>query len=215
MPKRAILSVRSGRASWFFGADGAQIGQLIVSGPVFDYRGTLKAHALKNGQVVLLEGTPVGSIYGSRASDYNGRNIGKTFENRLVINSLNQVLGVNGIGSAYSNGEEKKYLSPFGYVYNADGGIDGNLLPLGEIYNLSGQPIASIHPNGEMINNNAAISGRLTQYGYSIDERNLVLGRSIVADYAVDDSGNSLGILADGNMLLDKSFEKYRKGFAG
>ena len=55
-----------------------------------------------------------------------------TFETRLVVDSLNRALGVNGIGSAYVNGEEKKFLSPFGYVYNADGGIDGNLLPLAE-----------------------------------------------------------------------------------
>ena len=79
----------------------------------------------------------------------------------------------------YVNGEEKKFLSPFGYVYNADGGIDGNLLPLGGIYNLSGRTVAFVHPNGEMVNNNAVIGGRLTQYGYGVDEKNLILGKNI------------------------------------
>lgn len=185
--------------------------RLAVTGPVFDYRGTLKGHALRNGQVILLGGTPVGTVYGSRASDYNGRGIGMTFETRLVVDSLNRALGVNGIGSAYVNGEEKKFLSPFGYVYNADGGIDGNLAPLGGIYNLSGRTVAFVHPNGEMVNNNAVIGGRLTQYGYGVDEKNLILGKNIDVGYAVDDRGNSLGILADGNMLLDKSLKTVGK----
>lgn len=216
MPEGKIAQVRNfvgeiGPRHIVFGTDGKEIGRLLVSGPVFDYRGALRGHALKNGQVILLEGTPVGSIYGSRASDYNGRNIGKTFESRLVVNSLNQVLGVNGISSAFNNGEEKKYLSPFGYVFNADGGIDGNLLPLGDIYNQNGEPIASIYPNGEMVNNNAAIDGRLTQYGYSINDQNLILGKNIDVAYAVDYQGNSLGILADGNMLLDKNLRNIAK----
>ena len=180
MPEGRIAKARNfigtmGPRGLVFGADGAEIGRLAVTGPVFDYRGTLKGHALRNGQVILLGGTPVGTVYGSRASDYNGRGIGMTFETRLVVDSLNRALGVNGIGSAYVNGEEKKFLSPFGYVYNADGGIDGNLLPLGGIYNLSGRTVAFVHPNGEMVNNNAVIGGRLTQYGYGVDEKNLIL----------------------------------------
>lgn len=216
MPEGRIAKARNfvgsmGPRGAVFGADGVEIGRLAVTGPVFDYRGTLKGHALKNGQVILLGGTPVGTVYGSRASDYNGRSIGMTLEPRLVVNSLNQVLGVSGIGSAFNNGEEKKFISPFGYVYTADGGIDGNLLPLGGIYNLSGKSVAFIYPNGEMVNNNAVVGGRLTQYGYSVDEKNLVLGKNIDVSYAVDDRGNSLGILADGNMLLDKSLKPIGK----
>lgn len=216
MPEGRIAKARNfvgsmGPRQTVLGAEGAELGKLVVSGPVFDYRGTLKAHALKNGQVILLSGTPVGSVYGNRVSDYNGRNIGMTFETRLVINSLNQPLGVNGIGSAFNFGEEKKFISPFGYVYNADGGIDGNLIPLGSIYNLSGQTIAQIYPNGEMVNNNAPVSGKLTQYGYSIDDKNMILGKNINMDYAVDYLGNSLGMLADGNMVLDKSLKNIAK----
>lgn len=216
MPEGRIAKARNfigtmGPRQTVLGTDGSEIGKLVASGPVFDYRGTLKAHALKNGQVILLSGTPVGTIYGNRVSDYNGRNIGMTFSTRLVINSLNQTLGVNGISSAFSFGEEKKYISPFGYVYNADGGIDGNLLPLGAIYNISGQTIASIYPNGDMVNNNAPINGKLTQYGYSIDDKNSILGKNVDVDYAVDYLGNSLGLPADGNMLLDKSLKNIAK----
>ena len=216
MPEGKIAKARDyigqmGPRQRVFGADGAELGQLIVSGPVFDYRGTLRGHALKNGQAVLLSGTPVGTIYGNRVSDYNGNNIGLTFESRIIIDQLNQPLGVNGIGSSFSLGEEKKILSPFGYVYNADGGIDGSMLPLGAIYNLSGKAVASIYPNGEMVNNNAPVNGRLTQYGYSIDEKNLILGRTVNVTYAVDSTGNSLGIIADGNMLLDKSLNNIAK----
>ena len=117
MPEGRIAKARNfvgimGPRQTVIGSDGVEIGKLVVSGPVFDYRGTLKAHALKNGQTVLLSGTPVGVIYGNRVSDYNGRNIGMTFEPRLVINSLNQSLGVNGISSAFSYGEEKKFIYP-------------------------------------------------------------------------------------------------------
>lgn len=216
MPEGKIAKARDvvgqmgprGRA---FGKDGAEIGRIIVSGPVFDYRGTLKAHALKNGQAVMLSGTPVGTIYGTQVSDYNGNSLGETFTSALVIDSLNEVLGITGIGSSFSFGDEKRILSPLGYVYNADGGTDGNLLPLGDIYNLSGQAVASIYPNGQMVHNNAPINGHLTQYGYSIDEKNVVLGKNISASYATDASGASLGIIADGNLLLDKSLNSIAK----
>ena len=44
-----------------------------------------------------------------------------------------------------------------------------------------------------------------------MDEKNLILGKNIDVGYAVDDRGNSLGILADGNMLLDKSLKTVGK----
>ncbi len=216
MPEGRIAQARNfvgtmGPRQTILGTDGIVIGKLTVSGPVFDYRGTLKAHALKNGQAILLSGTPIGTTYGNRVSDYNGRNIGMTFEAKLIVNSLNQVLGVNGISSAFSLGEVKKIISPFGYVYDAEGGIDGNLLSLGAVYNSSGETIALIYPNGELVNNNAPVNGKLTQYGYSVDDKNTILGKNINAGYAVDYRGNSLGLIADGNMLLDKGLKKIAK----
>ncbi len=216
MPEGKIAKARDiigqiGPRHQIYNDKGAKIGQLLISGPVFDYKGVLKAHALKNGQVILLSGTPMGTIYGHQAIDYNGSNIGKTFASQLVINTVNQVLGVNGINSSFEIGEEKRIISPFGYVYNAEGIVDGHMLSLGEIYNLSGKSIAVIYPNGKMVNNNAEIKGRLTQYGYSIDDRNGILGKSINIGYAVDFWGNSLGLIADGNLLLDKTLQNIGK----
>lgn len=191
--------------------EGRQIGKEIISGPVFDYRGGLRAHALKNGQVILPGGTPLGMMRGNFAVNTAGRVIGSVLRSRVVINANNQALGVTGINSVLVTGDDRRIVSPFGYVYNPEGGIDGNAVVLGKIYNLGGSPVASVSPNGELMHNGAVQQGRLTQYGLDIDEHNAVLGGSVSVVYAVDFRGGSIGILADGNQILDKSMKPMAK----
>ena len=191
--------------------EGKQIGKAIVSGPVFDYRGGLRAHALKNGQVILPGGTPLGTTRGVFAVNASGKVVGAVLQNQVILNANNQPLGVSGINSVLTNGDDNRIISPLGYVYNSEGGIDGRTLPLGEIYTLSGSMAGNISPNGDILRNGAVQSGKLTQYGYNIDERNTILGGNIKASYAVDIKGERLGVLADGNQILDKNLKQIAK----
>lgn len=191
--------------------DSKEIGKLISAGPIFDYRGNLRAHGLKNSQVILLGGTPLGYMRGNIAIDSSGKVIGSTLPEQLVVDDNNKPLGITGINSVLTMSDDKKFVSPLGYVYNIDGIINGNLLPFGGIYSLNGDLLSTLYPNGEMINNGAIASGKLTQYGINIDERNLVLGKNIDASYAVNQKGENIGILADGNLVLDKNFTPIAK----
>ena len=158
-----------------FATNGKISGKLINAGPVFDYRGGLQAHALKNGSVIKLEGTPAGYVVDNIAYENTGRVIGASMKNLLAVNTNNQTLGMAGISGMVMDGEERKYMSPFGYLFSADGKTGGRGLPLSSIYNLTGTPVAQIMPSGGLVNKNAAAIGKLTQSGFNVDERNLVI----------------------------------------
>lgn len=194
-----------------FGTDGQELGRVASGGPVFDYKGNLLAHALKNGQVISLSGAPYGFMRGHYAFDNNGRLVGGVLREQLVINANNTALGMLGIGSFFRSGDDFKYVSPFGYVYNADGNIDGNLLPLGQVYGLAGNELARLYPDGRIMNRGSVAVGRITQYGWNIDDKNAVIGGQVAADYAVNFAGEGLGILADGNLVLDKKLAEIGK----
>ncbi len=202
---------RIGPWNVIYDLEGRQIGKEIISGPIFDYRGGLRAHALKNGQVILPSGTPLGTMRGNFAVNTAGRVIGSVLRSKVVINANNQAIGITGVGSALTTGDDRRIVSPFGYVYNPEGGIDGNALALGGIYGLGGTSVASVSPNGELISKGAVQQGRLTQYGLDIDEHNLILGGNVSVVYAVDFRGNSVGILADGNQILNKNMKPIAK----
>ena len=191
--------------------EGKQIGKEIVSGPIFDYRGSLRAHALKNGQVILPGGTPLGTMRGNFAVNAAGRVVGSVLRNQVIINANNQSGGITGINSVVINGEDRRIVSPFGYVYNPEGGIDGTTVALGSVFGLGGAPLATISPNGELLNKGAVQQGKITQYGIDIDERNAVLGGNIKAVYAVNERGTDIGTLADGNQILDKNLKPMAK----
>lgn len=135
-----------------YAADGTVNGKLIQAGPVFDYRGGLRGHALKNASVILLEGTPAGYIMDNIAYENAGRAIGATMGNLLAINTGNQTLGMVGISGMVMDGEERKFMSPFGYLFSADGKTGGRGLALSSIYNLTGAPVAQMTPAGGLIN---------------------------------------------------------------
>lgn len=196
---------RAGPAHTVYAAEGALSGRLIQSGPVLDYRGGLRAHGLKNGSVILLEGTPAGYMINNFAYENSGRVIGATLSPMLAINSNNQSLGMAGIGGTVFDGEEKKTLTPFGYLFAADGSNSGRGFPLSSVYNLTGTPVAQIAPSGQMLNKNAAALGKLTQSGFSIDERNMILGKNLDFAYAVDANALPVGNLTFDNLLADKN----------
>lgn len=191
--------------------DGKIIGRLVNAGPVFNFRGALRAHALKSGAVISLEGTPLGNVRANLAYDNNGLVFGATLNNELVIAPGGKSLGMSGINASVMDGSERKFVSPFGFLFSSDGVLSGSTMTLAPVYNLTGAVIAYMMPNGSMYNKGVVALGRLTEAGINIDERNRILGRNIAADYAFSAAGELLGILSETNMILDKGFKPKAK----
>ena len=191
--------------------DGNIIGRLVNAGPVFNFRGALRAHALKSGAVISLEGTPLGNVRANLAYDNNGLVFGATLNNELVIAPGGKSLGMSGINASVMDGSERKFVSPFGFLFSSDGVLSGSTMTLAPVYNLTGAVIAYMMPNGSMYNKGVVALGRLTEAGINIDERNRILGRTIAADYAFSAAGELLGILSETNMVLDKGLKPKAK----
>lgn len=191
--------------------DGKIIGRLVNAGPVFSFRGALRAHALKSGAVISLEGTPLGNVRANLAYDNNGLVFGATLNNELVIAPGGKSLGMSGINASVMDGSERKFVSPFGFLFSSDGVLSGSTMTLAPVYNLTGAVIAYMMPNGSMYNKGVVALGRLTEAGINIDERNRILGRNIAADYAFSAAGELLGILSETNMVLDKGLKPKAK----
>lgn len=191
--------------------DGKIIGRLVNAGPVFNFRGALRAHALKSGAVISLEGTPLGNVRANLAYDNNGLVFGATLNNELVIAPCGKSLGMSGINASVMDGSERKFVSPFGFLFSSDGVLSGSTMTLAPVYNLTGAVIAYMMPNGSMYNKGVVALGRLTEAGINIDERNRILGRNIAADYAFSAAGELLGILSETNMILDKGLKPKAK----
>ena len=191
--------------------DGKIIGRLVNAGPVFNFRGALRAHALKSGAVISLEGTPLGNVRANLAYDNNGLVFGATLNNELVITPGGKSLGMSGINASVMDGSERKFVSPFGFLFSSDGVLSGSTMTLAPVYNLTGAVIAYMMPNGSMYNKGVVALGRLTEAGINIDERNRILGRNIAADYAFSAAGELLGILSETNMVLDKGLKPKAK----
>ena len=191
--------------------DGKVIGRLTQTGPVFNFRGALKAHALKSGSVISLEGTPIGNIRGNFAYDNNGRIFGATLVDELAISSSGAQLGMSGIGASVMDGSERKFVSPFGFLFSSEGGLSGATASLAPIYNLTGAIIAYMMPDGTMYNKGVVALGKLTEAGLNVDERNRILGKSTNAEYAYDSKGSSIGVLSENNMVLDKDMKPMAK----
>lgn len=191
--------------------DGKIIGRLVNAGPVFNFHGALRAHALKSGAVISLEGTPLGNVRANLAYDNNGLVFGATLNNELVIAPGGKSLGMSGINASVMDGSERKFVSPFGFLFSSDGVLSGSTMTLAPVYNLTGAVIAYMMPNGSMYNKGVVALGRLTEAGINIDERNRILGRNIAADYAFSAAGELLGILSETNMVLDKGLKPKAK----
>lgn len=191
--------------------DGKIIGRLVNAGPVFNFRGALRAHALKSGAVISFEGTPLGNVRANLAYDNNGLVFGATLNNELVIAPGGKSLGMSGINASVMDGSERKFVSPFGFLFSSDGVLSGSTMTLAPVYNLTGAVIAYMMPNGSMYNKGVVALGRLTEAGINIDERNRILGRNIAADYAFSAAGELLGILSETNMVLDKGLKPKAK----
>lgn len=185
-------------------SDGKTSGQIISTGPVFDYRASLIGHALSNGQLIALSGNAIGKMIGGLAFDMQGRLAGAVSSPRLVISQNNEVIGVSGINAALKNGDISKLVSPFGYVFAPDGSFGGMSSDFVPVYNQIGARVARIGLDGRVQNGGGSI-GKLTQSGIAVDERNLILGRSLADTYAVNSEGNAFGHMGQDNLIYDNN----------
>lgn len=185
------------------GADGSTIGQLSATGPVFDYKGALRGHALSNGSVIALSGTPVGYMVGSTAYDLSGRIIGGTLGHRLAYSASNAVLGMSGINSILGDNADKTILSPFGYSFSPEGELSGSNMPLSTVYGASGNVLGQSSFNGTVLNDNGGDIGLVNSSGFVTDGLSQLLGSVIPSRFAVGEGARLLGSLSEENMVMD------------
>lgn len=180
--------------------DNQVVGYIADQGPVFDYLGRLKAEAMPNGQVVSFNGATIGYMLKNRAFDRTGYLMGETMKDSVVMNASFQALGPVGVGSEVKFGADSRQISPFGYVYNSDMNISGDLFDLENVYNEEGKVLGLLDVNGGIENQDNL---KIKSGGYVLNEKNQVKARQIHPNYfALYDKKEPL-YLSEINTLYD------------
>ena len=190
---------------------GTQIGQLNATGPVFDYKGELKGHAISNGSIISLSGTPIGKMVGEKAFDLSGRQLGAVLQNRVVLSSDNKFIGISGINSELIVNNDKFIVTPTGYVFNNDGLLGGSNLGLDFLYSPNGGTIATLGLDGVASDINGGILGALADGGYVLGPQNQLLGKNINDLFVSAENGSFLGNLNAKNLLINSTFDVVAK----
>ncbi|MBQ8660840.1 MAG: hypothetical protein IJ482_00745 [Alphaproteobacteria bacterium] len=205
LARAKTISALVGARGVVFGADGGTMGQLAATGPVFDYKGALRGHALPGGSVISLNGTPLGYVVGSAAYDLSGRMLGRVSRGKMVFSTAGDVLGVSGIGSRMTADSKQLLVSPLGYVFNQDGDFSGEARTIAPLYNPAGANVSMIGLNGRAVNERGLDEGYVTGGGYLINQQNKLTAKAIDDFYAVSKEAKSLGSLNADNLILDTS----------
>ncbi len=192
-------------------ASGQPIGELIKTGPVFDYKGELKGHALSNGSVIALGGTTIGYMIGEQAYNLSGQVIGAILAPKAVYSSADIFLGLAGISSTIDNQGDKLSISPFGYVFGQSGTIEGKVLNIGAFYTPFGSVSSYQGLDGRAISSKGTNVGRIVGTGYVLNPQNQLIAGHVNGQTAVNALGESLGGFNDENLLLNKSLDAVAK----
>ena len=216
MPGGKIAKAREtvgtvGAKGFVWNADGEIIGQIIKSGPVFDYVGNLIAQSLRNGTVISTTGTPLGYAKGRLMYDNIGRLLGAGMDNLLVFDNSNNLIGLSGIGSDFSDKGIKSKISPFGYVYSADNLLIGHTVGLEALYQENGAVEGYVGLNGDLQGIPAERNYKLTQFGAVVDSENNVVAASINPLFFKTNEGANIGYAAENNLLLNEKHEPIAK----
>lgn len=187
------------------GADGNPIGQISATGPVFDYKGALRGHALSNGTVISLNGTTIGYMIGSDAFDLSGRMIGAVLRGQAVFTSDNVYLGMSGIGSGLTGIGDGLIVSPRGYVFNQEGVLRGSGSRLAPMYSPTGSIEALLGLNGRAVSSGGSDLGAIKNGGFVINTQNRLIAKAIKAWLAISYQGGVLGNLNAENLVMDSS----------
>ena len=114
------------------------IGAITRTGPIFDYKGRISGHALKDGSAISLGGNRIGYVVGQNSFDNTGNLIGKLFDYGQVIRLDNTPAGIIGINGRITNNKETFQASPFGYVYDSQGSTAGVLVDNATLFSING-----------------------------------------------------------------------------
>jgi len=190
---------------------GEVIGFMNQSGPIYDYLGQLKANAATNGEVFSLEGTKQGYMQKARAIDYKEKEIGKLLENRLNFDNRNTFIGLSGIDTIFKYKEKKYATTPYGYIFDEQGNLEGKNYKFSGIYSPDGSLLTSISCNGRVDNLSLNERGKLTSAGYFVDKNDRLMGKIIDAQYATNFAGESLGYINSTNLIVDGNNNLYAK----
>ncbi|MBQ9271972.1 MAG: TrbI/VirB10 family protein [Alphaproteobacteria bacterium] len=201
--------VRGGQIMGHIGAKGYvydeqnnKIGALVQTGPVYDALAHLKGQSLPNGRIISTSGGEIGYARGRYAFDDNRTLIGGVASGMIAVDNTQQTLGMNNIDASVASDVGGGKISPFGYLFNADGKVFGGGYQLSAAYGLEGTLYSYINPNGELYRQGTG--AKLTPSGILLESKGYV-GALITPMYALDFEGNSLGRFANSNLILNKS----------
>lgn len=190
---------------------GEVVGVINAEGPVFDYLGELKANAAVGGRVVSLEGVDLGQMVQKSAFDTNGNQLGRIMDARLNFNNSNEFIGVSGINSILPfNGKVYK-TSPYGYVYDETGNLNGRNYPLGHIFSAEGNMLSYTTGNGQTENSSLNEIAKLTGSGMFLDKNNKLLGKVIEDKYVTNFEGATLGFVTPVYQVVNMRDQKIAK----
>jgi len=193
-----------GSRGYVYDENEVKIGEIIHTGPVYDAFAKLRGQSIKNGKVISLSGSPIGSMRGSFAYDTNGTLMGGVVKSLVAVTQTNNSLGTVNIDAGVNNSGELNKVSPFGYLFDNSGKVVGSGLPMGALYSPEGILYSYINPNGDMYRE---ISGvKLTDAGEAVG-RDGYIGSILNPLFALNMKGESLGIFAENNLLLDAEKE--------
>lgn len=189
------------------GTDGMPIGQISAIGPVLDYKGALRGHALSGGSVIALNGTPIGYMVGEDAYDLSGRMIGAVMGQRSAFSSDNTFLGMSGIGGVLAGNNANLQASPFGYVFDQEGALKGANIELSLLYSPNGSPMAIMGVNGQAVNVSGSALGNINGAGYVLNPQNQLIAKRIRALFASNPNGEYLGNLTAENLIINANLD--------
>lgn len=209
--KGTVVSGIVGSRGRVSNASGVPIGELINSGPVFDYKGELKGHAVSNGAVISLNGTTIGYMVGKNAYNLSGVVIGSVLKTRVVYSTDNNFIGITGISSTLDNKSNKLAVSPIGYVFDQSGAIIGHSLPISSFYTPFGTISSYQGLDGQAVNGKGSFVGKVVGGGYILNSQNQLIAKNTTDFVAVNSFGNSIGYPNEENILLNNSLKSTAK----
>lgn len=193
---------RAGAGGYVYNKEGEKIGELVETGPVFDTMGRLSGQSMRNGSVISLKGNTIGWMKGRLAYDSNGVLIGGVVDNMLAVDENNNVLGTADINASISIGGSAEIVSPFGYLFNKEGKINGSSFKMKAAYGIEGLLYSYLDPNGSLYRTISDV--KLTQKGYLIG-KNSFMGDILSPLYALNFSGEKLGNFANNNLIMNSN----------
>ncbi len=186
------------------GVNGEVVGKISATGPAYNHKSEVVAHALYDGNTYNLSGAPNGFVKDTSAYDASGKISGIIYSPKAVFSNDNQFVGLSGITNTIGQGAKAITSSMYGYAFNEEGGIAGQSLGLDYIYNQQGSLIGLITAQGVASSFSQIVLGSVLGTGYVVDDLNKVVGKTFLARF-IDNNKTLVDLLiSQNNVLLNK-----------